>query len=152
MFAARFVLVASALLFLAACEGLFTGTQEQSHPLTQAEDGSFDAITMQLTPEMNPIAFNFHGETIADANDSGRWNTYQATLSLDGATVASASFSINNTGTRDHTQGNAFAQTLFFANVPQAGEYRLAIVPARPKEITIEQPRVEIRRNTQPPR
>ncbi len=151
MFAARSLLVAAALLFLSACEGLFTGTQEQTHPLTQAEDGSFEAITLQLTPEMNPIALNFHGETIADANEGGRWNAYQATLSFDAATVASASFNINNAGTNDHPQGGAFAQTLFFVNVPQAGEYRLAIGLTRSKEITIEQPRIEIRRNTQPP-
>jgi len=143
--------VAAALLVLAACEGLFSGSRETSQPLTQAADGSFAPLRFQLTPEMNPIAFNLHGETVPNIMESTRWNSYRATLTLDGTTVASGAFNVNNPGAREQEHGGPFAQTMFYVSVPRAGEYELAIAITGPKEITIEAPRVELRRNVQPP-
>ena len=140
-----------ALLLLGACEGLFTGSKEIDQPLTQSEDGSFAPVKVQLTPEMNPLAFNFHGETVPNIAESTRWNSYRATLSLDGSAVASGSFDINNPGAREQEHGGPFAQTMFYVTVPRAAEYELTIVPTKPKEITIENPRVKVRRNVQPP-
>lgn len=139
------------VLLLAACEGLFTGSRDSTQPLTQADDGSFAPVKLQLNPEMNPIAFNLHGNTVANQLESEHWNAYRATLTLNAAPVATGSFNINNTGVRDHEQGGAFAKTMLFVSVPQAGEYELTIALAKPKEITIEAPKLEVRRNTQPP-
>ena len=46
----------------------------------------------------------------------------------NGASIASKSFSINNTGSENNDHGGPFAQTLFFVTVPEAGDYELAIV------------------------
>ena len=148
---ARTTAVAAALILLSACEGLFTGSRELDQPLRQAEDGSFAPVTMQLTPQMNPMAFNLRGETIPNIAESTRWNTYRATLTHNGATVASGEFSVNNPGAREQEHGGPFARTMFYVSVAQAGEYQLAIAPTKPKEITIESPRIEVRRNVQPP-
>ncbi len=142
--------IAATVLLLSACEGLFTGDKVISRPLTQAEDGSFAPVMLQLTPDMNPIAFNFHGETVPNIAESTRWNSYRATLTHNGSPVASGSFDVNNPGAREQEHGGPFAQTMFNASVPQAGDYELTIVPTKPKEITIQSPRLEVRRNVQP--
>lgn len=147
---ARTLLLALLLAPLAGCEGLVTGDQAVTHALTPNDDGSFGPVKLELTPEMNPVAVNFKGSTIAHPNESSRWNTYAARLSRDGTTIASANVTINNTGTRDNDHGGPFAHTLFFVTVPEAGDYELTLDLARPKEITIEAPTIEIRRNTQP--
>ncbi len=148
---ARHAILGAALLALAACEGMVTGQQVLQQPLTQNEDGSFAPVKLNLTPDMNPVAVNFKGSTIAHPNDSARWNSYAATLAHNGAALASKRFDINNPGTRDNDHGGPFVQTLFFVTVPEAGEYELNITVTRPKEITIQEPSVEVRRNTQPP-
>lgn len=140
-----------ALGLLAGCEGLFTGERAGTHALTQREDGSFAPLTLQLTPDMNPIAINFKGMTIAHPNESSRWNTYNARLTLGENTIAASDVTINNTGTQNHDQGGPFASTLFFVDVPAASDYQLTLALAQAKEITIEEPTIEIRRNTQPP-
>lgn len=147
---ARSTAVAAALLALAACEGVVTGQQVSTQPLTQNEDGSFEPVRLQLSPEMNPVAINFKGTTIAHPNESERWNAYVANLARNGASIASSSFNINNPGTRDNDHGGQFAQTLFFVTVPEAGEYELTLGVTKPKEITIQSPTLEVRRNTQP--
>jgi len=139
------------VILMAGCEGLFTGTRETSQPLTQAEDGSFSPVKLTLTPEMNPIAFNLHASTVANQVESQHWNTYRATLTLNGAPVASASFHVNNPGSGNSAQGGPFSLTMLHASVPQPGEYELTIALAKAKEITIDAPRLEVRRNTQPP-
>jgi len=144
------VLIAVALA-LAGCEGLFTGTRESVHALSESADGSFAPVRLQLDPEMNPIAFNLRGGTIAAQAESGRWNSYRATLALNGAPIATGNFNVNNRGTSAHEEGGDFATTMLIVSVPQAGEYELSIIVARPKEITIESPRLEVRRNTKPP-
>jgi hypothetical protein len=141
----------SAFVLLAGCEGLFTGERDSKQPLAQADDGSFTAVKLTLNPDMNPIALNLHGETIAHPDESERWNSYRAALTLNGATVAGGTFTINNPGTRpDQPHGGPFRQTMLFASVPQAGEYELTIMLTQPKAITIQSPVLEIRRNTQP--
>lgn len=136
---------------LAGCEGLFTGEAETVHVLTQAEDGSFAPVRVALDPEMNPVAFNLQGSTVASPAESGRWNSYRASLLLDGAPIATGSFNVNNAGIDQMPQGGAFAKTMLIVSVPRAGEYELSIVVAKPREITIESPRLEVRRNIQLP-
>jgi hypothetical protein len=139
------------ILLLGGCEGLFTGARESVHPLTQIEDGSFTPVRLDLTPEMNPIAFNLRGSTVAAHAEMNRWNSYRATLSLDGAPIATGSFNINNPGSNEMPQGGDFAHTMLIVSVPQAGSYELSVMVAKPKEITIESPRLEVRRNVEPP-
>lgn len=148
---ARRAAVAAILLSLVACEGALTGQHVATLPLTQNEDGSFASVKLDLTPDMNPVAINFKGMTIAHPNESARWNSYTANLTRNGASIASASFQINNPGTRDNDHGGPFARTLFFVTASESGEYELTIAVSRPKEITIQEPSVEVRRNTQPP-
>lgn len=142
---------ALALLVLPGCEGVVTGQHVSTHGLEQREDGSYTSVQVALTPDMNPVAINFKGMTIAHPNESSRWNTYRANLTRNGAAIASTNFTVNNPGTRDNDHGGPFVQTLFFVTVPEAGDYELAIATTQPKEITIQEPTVEVRRNTQPP-
>lgn len=148
---ARRALLAAALLPLAACEGVLTGQQVSTQALSQNEDGSFAPVRVDLTPEMNPVAINFKGVTIAHPNESARWNSYAAALTRGSAIIASSSFDINNPGTRDNDHGGPFVRTLFFVTVPEAGTYELSITLTKPKEITIQDASIEVRRNTQPP-
>jgi hypothetical protein len=149
---ARAGIACAALLFmLGGCEGLFTGERESKHTLTQNEDGSFAPVRLDLDPSMNPIAFNLRGSTVAAHAEMDRWNSYRATLSLDGAPVATGSFNINNPGTNQMPQGGAFAHTMLIVSVPQTGSYELSIMVAKPKEITIESPTLEVRRNVELP-
>ncbi|MCC6531706.1 MAG: hypothetical protein IT531_04090 [Burkholderiales bacterium] len=145
------IAAAALLLGVTGCEGLFTGARELTQPLHQTEDGSFAPVTLTLAPEMNPIAFNLHGSIVANPLQSGRWNAYRAELSRDGMTLASGHFTVNNAGQRGPEPATVFAQTILYASVAQAGEYRLTITSTQPKEVTIESPRIEVRRNTQPP-
>ena len=138
-------------LIVAGCEGLFTGTRDSKHPLAQAADGGFAPVKLRLSPDMNPIALNIHGSTITSSAENGLFNTYSATLSLNGQTVAAGTFHINHPGSRSSDQGSVFRKTILFATVAQSGEHELSIVPSKPKEITIEAPMLEVRRNTQPP-
>jgi hypothetical protein len=142
---------AAALLALTGCEGLFTGERVTVQAQTERADGGFEPVQLTLAPAMNPIAFNLKGATVANYAESGRWNTYQAILKLDGAQVASGRFDVNNRGTREIEEGGDFATTMLFASVPREGQYELAIEPLRAKEITIESPRLEVRRNTELP-
>jgi hypothetical protein len=142
---------AALLLSLTGCEGLFTGERESVHPLSVRENGSFAPVRLELAPAMNPLAFNLKGSTIAHYAESGRWNTYRAVLSLDGAPVATGRFNVNNRGTRKIEEGGEFATTMLFASVPREGEYELAIELIEPKAITVESPHLEVRRNTEPP-
>ena len=147
---ARLACAALALL-LGGCEGLFTGSRESVHTLTQGGDGSFAPVRLDLNPDMNPIAFNLRGSTVALDAEMDRWNSYRATLSLDGAPIATGSFNINNPGTNQVPQGGDFAHTMLVVKVPQAGNYELSIMVAKPKEITIETPKLEVRRNVELP-
>jgi hypothetical protein len=146
----RFILAAALLLALAGCEGLFTGERDSVHPLTQAEDGSFTPVQLTLDPAMYPIAFNLKGGTVANVTESGRWNSYRASLTLAGAPIATGSFNVNNRGDKDTAEGGDFATTMLLVSVPQAGDYELSIQLAKPKEITIQSPRLEVRRKVEP--
>ena len=146
----RYACALLAVFVLAGCEGLFTGSRESVQPLAQAEDGSFAAVRLTLDPQMNPMAFNLKGSTVASLPESGRWNSYRASLLLDGAPIATGSFNVNNRGDKDTAEGGSFATTMMIVSVPQAGEYELSIQVAKPKEITIESPQLEIRRNVEP--
>lgn len=146
----RFILLAVSCALLVACEGLVTGERTSTHVLTQNADGSFEPVTLSLTPEMNPVAVNFKGMTVAIPDEGSRWNTYTARLARGEAVIATKSITINNTGTLNDPHGGPFAHTLFFVTVPEAGEYQLTLQPAGPREITIEEASIEVRRNTQP--
>jgi hypothetical protein len=146
----RSLCACAAIVVLAGCEGLFTGSRESVHPLTQNEDGGFADVRLTLDPGMNPMAFNLKGSTVASLPESGRWNSYRATLLLNGAPIATGNFNVNNRGDKDTAEGGDFATTMLIASVPRAGEYALSIQVAKPKEISVESPRLEVRRNVEP--
>ena len=142
---------AALALLLPGCEGLFTGERATVEPLAESADGSFAPVRLQLDPSMNPLAFNLRGSTVATPIEAGRYNSYRATLLLDGAPVATGQFNVNNRGSDESPQGESFAVTMLIASVPQAGEYELRIQAAQPKEITIESPQLEVRRKVELP-
>jgi hypothetical protein len=147
---ARTATVAAGLFLLTGCDGLVTGERVSQHPLEQRDDGSFAPVVLTLSPDMNPVAVNFKGETAPLRHEAGRWNTYVANLRHNGVAIAGTTFHVNNTGTSDIPNGGPFARTLFFVTVPEAGDYALSIAVTPPKAITIQAPGVEVRRNTQP--
>jgi hypothetical protein len=72
-------------------------------------------------------------------------------LSLEGTPVAGVRINVHKRGTREIEEGGEFATTMLFASDPRKARYELAIEPLHPKEITIESPRLEERRNTELP-
>jgi len=144
-------LLASALLLLAGCEGLVTGSEALRTPLSQQADGGFAPVRLTLSPDMNPIALNLHGETIANMDEGGRWNAYSAVLTRNGNPVGTGQFNVHNTGSVDGgAHGGAFMLTMLFVEVPEAGEYELTVTTTKPKEITVEAAQLVVRKNTQP--
>ena len=109
-----------------------------------------------LSPEMNPLAFNFRADFTQNPAEFGKWNTYRVTLTRGGAAVASRTININHP--QSSAQGSApppasTVHTLFYVDVQSAGDYELTIVPVAPVAITLNNAQVDARRNVQrPPR
>lgn len=161
----RFAIAVAALLglvagTLAGCEGVTTGTEVARVALQPAvnagegERGAYAPAKFTLSPDMNPVAFNFRAEFSQDATEFGRWNAYRAVLTQNGASIATRNFNVN------HPQSSAQAEappptgtvhTLFYVDVPASGEFELSITPIKPVEITLNSPIVDARRNVQRP-
>jgi len=142
-----------ALLFsacLGACDGLFTGTQVTRFPLQDTTGGGYAPVTLTLGPEMNPVALNFAAEYTINPAESGKWNSYVATLSYKGRAIASAPFNINNSNSPDAPTGApSVAHTMLIVDVSEVGDYELRISAAAPPAITLAKPNLELRRNIQ---
>lgn len=135
-------------LLLAACDGLFTGTQVVRFPLQANAAGGFAPIKLALGPEMNPIALNFAAEYTINPAEAGKWNSYVAVLSYNGQDIASNRFNVNNGNSPDAPTGAAsVAHTMLVVEAAQTGDYELRITAAAPPAITLTQPNVELRRN-----
>lgn len=146
--------LAAALALLAGCEGMTTGAEIANVALTPAENGAFAPARFTLDPGMNPLAFNLHADFSQDAIEFGKWNAYRAELRQGGTVVATRNFNVNHP--QSNAQGNApppsgTVHTLFYVDVPVAGEYELTITPASPVAITLKEPRVAARKNVQRP-
>ncbi len=140
--------LSAACIALAGCDGIATGEQAGTIPLTANAAGGFEPVAIHLTPEMSPVAFNFRAEHGDDPAEVGKWNSYRATLSRDGQPVASSAFSVNHTGSPDAPAGAPYlVQNLFTAWPDTTGVYTLEIVPAGPLEVTLTRAEIELRRN-----
>ena len=157
---ARCVVAVLGLLasLLTGCEGVTTGTEIANVALQPAErgtaSGSYAPVKFTLSPEMNPVAFNLRANFSQEANEFGKWNSYHVALTQNGATVASRNINVNHP--QSSAQGEAppptgTVHTLFYVDVPGSGEYALTITPTKPVAITLNQPRIDARRNVQRP-
>lgn len=143
---------ACAAFLLTACEGIFTGTEAETRPLEADAGGGYQPVTLQLTVEMSPVALNFRAEQGNHPHEMNRWNAYQASLSRGGQVVASRDFNVNYTGTVDMSPAHPeLVVTMLTHRVAESGEYTLVIRPLKPAEVTLQNPRLEVRRNVQLP-
>ncbi len=144
--------VACAAILLAACEGIFTGTAAENIPLEPETGGGYKPVVVKLTTEMSPVAFNFHAELGNHPHETGKWNSYQFTLSRGGQVVASRHFNVTYTGTYDLPPAHpAQAITMLTHRVAESGEYALSIRPVKAIDVALQNPRLEVRRNVQVP-
>jgi hypothetical protein len=142
---------------LAGCEGVTTGTEIARialQPAAGGERGAYAPVKFNLSPEMNPVAFNLRADFTQEATEFGRWNSYRAVLTQNGATIATRNININHPQT--DAQGNApppagTVHTLFYVDVQSSGEYELTITPSKPVEITLKEASADARRNVQRP-
>lgn len=145
------VLVA-ALSALTACEKFATGEEVQSVDVSENEDGGYGPVRLALTPEMSPVAINFHARHGDDPSELDKWNSYRANLSRNGQTVAVGLFNLNHTGTIDSPRGSTYlAQNMLTLNPREPGDYELVITPTKPIEVKFTDTQVEVRRNVQEP-
>ncbi|HMM54737.1 MAG TPA: hypothetical protein PKC23_06950 [Candidatus Desulfobacillus sp.] len=144
--------IVAASWLLAGCEAIFTGATVETRALEAEAGGGFRPVTFRLEPEMSPVALNFRAELGNHPEEAGKWNAYAATLTRDGATVASGSFNVNYTGTVELPPANPdLVMVMLTTPVENGGEYQLTIRPLGPVEVTLQNPRVELRRNVELP-
>ncbi len=134
----------------AGCDGLFTGEKVARFPL-QSRSGGYAPLTLTLGPEMNPIALNLQATYTANAIEAGKWNSYRATLRKSGATLASATFQVNNTSDPNSPATQVLSRTMLIVDVAEIGDYELAIDTLAPLAVTLESANVEMRRNIRRP-
>ena len=128
------------------CDGLFTGENVARFPL-QAQAGGYAPLTVTLGPEMNPIALNLHAEYGANSAEAGKWNSYNATLSKAGSTIASGKFTINNASDPQSPSAQVVSRTMFIVDVAEVGDFELKIDATAPLAVTLDKPQLELRRN-----
>ena len=135
---------------LVGCEGTTTGQQVASVDLQPADGGAYQPVKVNLSTDMNPVAFNFRADFSQDPSEFGKWNTYRAALTQNGTPVTSRNFNVNHPQT--NAQGDApppsgTVHTLFVTDLQGGGEFELTITPLQPVAITLKSPRVEVRKN-----
>lgn len=141
---------------LAGCEGTTTGREVASATLqAAAERGAYEPARFNLSPDMNPLAVNFRADFTQEPSDFGKWNSYRAVLTLNGAMVATRNFNVNHPQSQSAGAGGdappptSLVHTLFTTDLQQSGEYELTITPVQPTAITIRNARVDVRANVQ---
>ncbi len=143
--------------FLSGCEGVATGTEVARIPLQPAEGGpagAYAPVKFNLTPDMNPVAFNFRTDFTLNSTEAGKWNAYRATLSRDGNVVTTRSFNVNHPSAHSDQSPAAptsAVHTLFLVDLQGGGEYELTITPVSPVAVTLKDAQVDARRNVQRP-
>ena len=139
-----------AITLLGACEGIFTGTAAGSIPLEPEAGGGFKPVALKLATDMSPVSLNFHAELGNNPHETGKWNGYQASLSRNGRVVASRPFNVSYTGTIDLPPAHpAQVITMLIHRVEESGEYALSIKPLKAVEVSLQNTRLEVRRNVQ---
>ncbi len=139
-------------LILAACEPLHGGETALLLPLEADGQGGFKSLTLRLDADMAPAALNFHAELGHRPEESGKWNGYRVTLTRAGQVVAAAEFNVNDTGTPELPPAHpAIASTLLVLRTVEGGDHVLSITSAKANEVTLTEPRLEVRRNVAVP-
>ena len=142
-----------AMVLLGACEGIFTGTAAGSILLEVDAGGGFNPVALKLTTDMSPVSLNFHADLGNNPHETGKWNGYQASLSRNGRVVASRPFNVSYTGTIDLPPAHpAQVITMLIQRVEESGEYTLSIKSLKAAEVSLQNTRVEVRRNVQVPK
>lgn len=140
----------TAVLAMAACEEIVTGQAVQSLAVSENGGGGYGPVRVALTPEMSPVAINFHARHGDDPSELNTWNSYRATLSRDGQEVASGQFNVNHTGTTETPEGaRHLIRNLMTVTPSEAGDYELVITPTKPIAMKLYDTRIEVRRNVQ---
>jgi hypothetical protein len=141
---------------LAGCEGTTTGREVAGATLqAAAARGAYQPAKFNLSTDMNPIAVNFRADFTQEAAEFGKWNSYRAVLTHNGAMVATRNFNVNHPqGQSAGAGGDAppptgLVYTLFTTDLQQNGEYELTITPVQPAAITLRNARVDVRANVQ---
>lgn len=141
---------------LAGCEGTTTGKEVASVSLqAAAERGAYQPAAFSLTTDMNPISVNFRADFTQEATEFGKWNSYRAVLTHNGATVETRNFNVNHPQAQSAGAGgdapppSGMVHTLFITDIPANGEYEVVITPVQPAAITLKEARVDVRRNVQ---
>jgi len=151
MIAIRNVLILpllASVLAMTGCDEIVTGEKAQSVAVSENDAGGYGPILLALTPDMAPVAINFRAEHGDDPAELGKWNSYRATLSLDGQQVAAGQFNINHTGSIDSPQGSPYLiENMLTVYPAEAGDYELSITPTKPVEVKLTGTQVEVRRN-----
>ena len=149
----RLFLAAAAALIgasLLGCVGTVTGTKALTVPLQAEATGGFAPIKITLTPDMSPVAHNFRAEQTLAPSEAGKWNRYSAVLSQNGNVRAQGEFNFNYTGSGDTSQGSTEqTQTMMMFTLAESGEFDLAIKPIKAIEVTVNNARLEARKNSQ---
>ena len=136
------------VLAMTGCDEIVTGERAQSVDVSENDAGGYGPIFLALTPDMAPVAINFRAEHGDDPAEIGKWNSYLATLSMNGQKIAAGQFNINHTGSIDSPQGSPYlVQNMLAVHPGEAGDYTLSITPTKPVEVTLTGTRVEVRRN-----
>jgi hypothetical protein len=133
-------------LLAAGCDGLFTGDQVARFPL-KAESGGYAPLAITLGPEMNPVALNLQAEYAANAAEAGKWNSYRATLTKAGTTIATGAFTVNNTSDPLSPNAQVISRTMMIVEVQEVGDYELKVDASIPVTVTLDKPQLELRRN-----
>ena len=143
----RCVLLCAAVL-LVACDAFVTGEPVVSFDLKPQADGGYAPVTVTLGPEMNPVALNLRAELPGSGGTPGAWNEYAAMLTFKGAAVATNSFTVNDTSSRDNAPGQPFiARNAITVSVKETGDYVLTIAATRKPVVELHKPQLELRKN-----
>ena len=141
-----FLMLAAALL--TGCDAFVTGEQVVAFDLKPQADGGYAPVTVTLGPEMNPVALNLRAELPGSGGTPGAWNEYAAMLTFNGAPVATNSFTVNDTSTRDNVPGQPFiARNAITVSVKETGDYVLTIAATRKPVVELRKPQLELRKN-----
>lgn len=151
-----YMVLAGLLALIAGCEGVITGTEVVRVPLQAGADGSYAPVKFSLGPEMNPVAINLRADYSQNPQEFGKWNSYRATLTLDGKLFASRNFNLNHPVSSSNPDASASPpssaiQTLWIVDLQSQGDYELSITPLKPAVVTLNNPQIDVRRNVQRP-
>lgn len=141
------LVMAFSILTLFGCDGLFTGDSVARFPLVADAGGGYAPFKVTLGPEMNPVALNLQAGYAANAAEAGKWNSYRATLTRAGVTVASGTFTVNNTSDPLSPSAQTVSRTMLVVDAAEVGDYELKIDATAPVGVTLEKPQLELRRN-----